>query len=167
MSQQQAPAAPSGAQSPMEVATQLWSNFENGVHSGFMKMTPEKWIRLVVIVGAYALIRPYLMKLGAKLQAREHEKEVDLAGLDPKSQDAIRALRGGKKIEIPGVDSDSEGEEEPKPADWGKKARLRQRKFIRGKVEEEERRRREEDEETDEELEEILNAIQVAPHLKQ
>ncbi|KAL1606840.1 hypothetical protein SLS60_004249 [Paraconiothyrium brasiliense] len=114
---------------------------------------PEGWIRLVWIVGAYLLLRPYLMKLGARAQEKQHEKDaVDAAptGAEVHPND----LRGGRKIgvAIPGVDSDDEEEEEKteaKPGQWGKKARARQRKFIRDTLEKEEKRLQDEQEQED------------------
>ncbi|POS83851.1 hypothetical protein EPUL_005328 [Erysiphe pulchra] len=37
-------------------------------------MRPRDYIRIIVIVGAYLLIRPYLLKFAAKIQAKEYVK---------------------------------------------------------------------------------------------
>lgn len=131
-------------------------NLVRNTTQAFTEMKPEGYIRLVVIVGAYALIRPYLMKLGAKMQERQHERDAmeELLPTDIHPNE----LRTGKKYAIPGVEeSDDEEETEVKPGQWGKAARVRQRKFIRGKLEEEERRLQAEQEaESDKEIEDLL-----------
>lgn len=119
---------------------------------------PQNWIRLVVIVGAYLLIRPYLMKFGERMQEKQHERDAAAAagtGADIHPNE----LRTGKKFAIPGVsESDDEEETEIRPGDWGKKARVRQRKFIRHTMEKEEQRLLDEQEEED--LKEILDLLQ-------
>lgn len=92
------------------------------------------------------------------MQAKAHEKdaaqtEAEGAELSPND------LRGGKKakVEIPGVGDSSDEEEEARPGDWGKQARVRQRKFIRQALEREEARLADEQEaESDKEIEEFL-----------
>jgi hypothetical protein len=114
-------------------------NFYRNTSEAFTTMKPEGYIRLVVIVGAYALLRPYIMKIGANLQERQHERDA-LEELLPAEMHP-NEIRTGKKFAIPGVEeSDSEEEGEAKPGQWGKTARVRQRKFIREKLEEEERK---------------------------
>ncbi|KAE9373999.1 DUF1531-domain-containing protein [Stipitochalara longipes BDJ] len=141
-----------------------YNNFtRNAVHM-WDDMTMLKYIRLVAIVGAYALLRPYIMKWGEKLQAKEHEKELDpyeLATADAKEKGKIspNQLRGagGKVVEL--GDSDSEEEAEATAADvkWGKKARKRQRAVIKKVLadEEEVRRQLQEDDE-DKDIQEYL-----------
>ncbi|KAF2281447.1 DUF1531-domain-containing protein, partial [Westerdykella ornata] len=135
------------------------SNFTRNTKAGLADMTPKDWIRLVIIVGTYCLLRPYLIKLGGRMQTKSHEAdaaETEALGAEISPND----LRGGKKgkIEIPGVgDSSDEDEEESRPGDWGKKARVRQRKFIREALEREERRLAEDQEaESDKEIEQFL-----------
>lgn len=89
------------------------------------------------------------------MQKRAHEKdaqETTDAEIQPNE------LRGGKKIAIPGVESDGEEEEgEQEVPKWGAKARVRQRKFIRSALEKEEKRLQDEQEdESDKEIEEFL-----------
>ncbi|KAK7189221.1 hypothetical protein DPSP01_005389 [Paraphaeosphaeria sporulosa] len=124
------------------------SRFRNFMAS-FSRLKPEGWIRLIWIVGAYMLLRPYLMKLGARAQERQHEKESAEAA-DTGAELHPNDLRGGKKVAIPGVDSDDEEEKsEAKPGQWGKKARVRQRKLIRETLEKEEKRLQDEQEQED------------------
>ncbi|KAF2689211.1 DUF1531-domain-containing protein [Lentithecium fluviatile CBS 122367] len=131
-------------------------NFVRNTSEAFTKMQARDYIRLVVIIGAYALLRPYIMKIGARLQERQHERDAmeELLPADIHPNE----LRTGKKFAIPGVEeSDSEEEGEAKPGQWGKRARVRQRKFIREKLEEEERRLREaQEEEEDKDIADLL-----------
>jgi len=136
-------------------AVKTWANnFQRNVGQSFSNMTAEKYIRLVAVVGAYALLRPYIMKLGAKLQTREHEKELD-AGEMAAAEAAIspNSLRG--QIEVPD-DSDDDEAVVPEP-NWGKKARKRQRQLVRKVLEAEEKLRREEQEDDeDKDIQEFL-----------
>jgi hypothetical protein len=129
-------------------------NFVRNTSSAFTTMTPERYIRLVVIVGTYALLRPYLIKLGAKLQEKQHERDAAevLGDIHPNE------LRTGKKYAIPGLDEDDdEDEDDVQPGDWGKTARVRQRNFIRQALEKEEKRLQDEQEaESDKEIEDLL-----------
>jgi hypothetical protein len=129
-------------------------NFKHNATHAFAGMNPKDWIRIVMIVGTYCLIRPYLIKLGARAQQKQHEKDAaaTLAEISPNE------LRGEGKIQIPGLgDSDEEEDTEVKPGDWGKKARVRQRKFIRDAIKKEEDRLRDEQEaESDKEIEQFL-----------
>jgi len=131
-----------------------WSgNLTRNTSSAFANLRLQDYIRLVIIIGGYALLRPYIMKLGTKLQMQIHEKEGAEVFMDPNE------LRG-VKIEIPGVESDEDdsGDEVHTGADmdFGRKARLRQRKFIREALEREEQRLRDEAEGSDAEIEEFL-----------
>ncbi|KAF2741099.1 DUF1531-domain-containing protein [Polyplosphaeria fusca] len=124
------------------------NNFIRNTSESFTRMQIKDYIRLVMIVCSYLLLRPYLMKLGAKIQEKQHAKDAEET-VNPND------LRGN--IEIPGVDDSDEEEEESKPGDWGKSARVRQRKFIRDTLEKEERKLQEEQEdESDKEIEEFL-----------
>lgn len=89
---------------------------------------------------------------------KQHEEE---------SAEALRGtispneLRGQKAmVRLPGEDSDSEDDEangESSAADWGKKARKRQRMVIKKLIEAEEDRLREsKEEEEDKDIEEFL-----------
>lgn len=99
-------------------------------------------------------MRPYLVKLGGRFQASDHERELDdtevlSAAVSPNS------LRG--QIDVP---DDSESEEEvggPTDTNWGRKARRRQRRMIKSTVEAEEKLRAEQEEaDSDKEIEEFL-----------
>lgn len=122
-------------------------------------LTPKDYIRLLAIVGGYCLLRPYLVRLGGRFQASDHEREIDddteiLSGGRDKGIISPNLLRG----QIP-EDSEEEEEEEGDKGvvSWGRKARRRQRGLVRKIVEAEEKRRREEEEaDSDKEIEEFL-----------
>jgi hypothetical protein len=145
------------------LATLAGDRITNNVKSGFSNMTPEKWIRLIIVAGAYALLRPYIIKLGAKQQMKALEREgaEDAAA---SAEISPNQLRG--QIDIP-EDSDDEdvllgGKEKETVAavtatEWGKKARRRQRDVIKKLLDaEEERLRQEHEDEEDKDIEEFL-----------
>lgn len=131
------------------------SNVRSQVSYSYHRLSAQDYIRLIAIVGAYCLLRPYLLKLGAKFQAKDHERELDPDEMASAAATSVNSLRG--KVHVP-EDTDSESDEEGrKGTDWGKKARRRQRRVLRGILEAEEKRRREEEEaESDKEIEEFL-----------
>jgi hypothetical protein len=129
--------------------TQWVNNFQRNAMHMFDGMEVKNYIRLIAVVGAYALLRPYLMKLGEKIQAKQHEKVLDPHEMETaKAAISPNSLRG--LVEVP-EDSESEGEGEAttKGADWGKKARRRQRQMVRRILEKEEELRREQEENED------------------
>ncbi|KAL0258917.1 hypothetical protein SLS55_006422 [Diplodia seriata] len=134
----------------------VWgSNFTTQTTKTFSELRPLDYIRLVTIIGAYCLLRPYLMQLGAYLQRRQHEAD---SKSDTGATLSANDLRGKNqpKVAIPGVDSDSDSEDEDKD-DWGRTARLRQRKFVRQMLAAHEKKLRDEAEaESDKEIEEFL-----------
>jgi hypothetical protein len=149
-------------QSLTEYLSQWGSDVATNVTTSFTRISAKEWIRIIIIVGTYLLIRPHLLKLGGKAQTRAHEADAadGAAGAAEVHPNELRTGKkpAAKKIAIPGVDSDEEGEgQEEQPAEWGKKARVRQRKFIRSAMEEAERRLAEQQEaESDKEIEEFL-----------
>lgn len=101
------------------------------------------------------LLRPYIIKLGGQSQMKVHEQEAAEAvpALSPND------LRG--QVTIPEDSSDSEdeagGTTSGAQADWGKKARRRQRHMIKRLLEVEEKRLEEsKEEEEDKDIEEFL-----------
>ncbi|KAK3988613.1 protein trafficking Pga2 [Cladorrhinum sp. PSN332] len=142
------------------MATVVGDRFTTNIQSTFQNMSPQKWLRVVIIAGAYMLLRPYLLKLGGKLQMNTHEKEAEEAeeAARAKAKISPNQLRG--RVEIPEDTDDEEDEEEEGEAtgaDWGKKARRRQRQMIKKLLEAEERRLMETKEmEEDKDIEEFL-----------
>ncbi len=96
------------------------------------------------------LLRPYLIHLGKKSQMASHEAaEKTGAEMSPNE------LRG--KVDIPDESEDEAETAEASSADWGKKARRRQRKFLKDMLAEEERKLQETlEEEEDKDIEQYL-----------
>jgi hypothetical protein len=122
-------------------------NFLHNIENAF-NMDLHTFIRIVVVVGAYMLIRPYLVKGGAKLQEREHAK---VYAADKEREEKARAaegvkispnmLRGEKGVVGVPEDTDSEAEAEANGTNWGGKARKRQRKVVKSILEADEKMR--------------------------
>jgi hypothetical protein len=136
----------------------VWGgNLTRNTSAAFAELRLKDYIRMVTIIGAYCLLRPYIIALGGKLQTKVHERD-SAEGQEDGAEISANELRG--KFAIPGVDEsdgDDDEEGEARAGDWGRKARVRQRRFIRAKLEAEEKRLQEEAEaESDKELEEFL-----------
>ncbi|PSR94327.1 protein trafficking Pga2, partial [Coniella lustricola] len=136
------------------------NNLTTNLRNSFAGMAPENWIRLVIIVGTYMLIRPYLLKLGAKTQMKQHEKEAaeTKAAAIEQAKMSPNELRGHK---IAGIPEDSDEEEvaqaESTSADWGKKARKRQRQMIKKILDAEEKRLQDlQEDDEDKDIQEFL-----------
>ena len=127
-----------GAQYVIENIKYFALNFLHNLEN-VLKMDLRTAIRLVVVVGAYLLIRPYLVKGGAKLQEKQHEKVY--AADKKREKEALlsaNSLRG--QIEVP-EDTDSEKEGQASGVNWGGKARKKQRKTIKKILEADEKMR--------------------------
>jgi len=146
------------------LATTIRDRIATNLPSSFSSLSAQQWIRLVVVIGAYALLRPYLLKLAARSQMQAHEAAS--AGHDYASDAQIspNQLRGGasKKQNRLGIavpeDSDGDGGGgQTSAADWGTKARRRQREVVKRLLDEHEKRLQDhlEDEE-DEDIKEFL-----------
>lgn len=144
-----------------------YERFTRNLKGTLQEMSPEKWIRIVIIVGTYMLVRPYLLKLGGKTQMKQHEKEAAEAEAEAEAKAKLspNELRG-HKIEIPedsdeSDESDAEGDEGKKSSasatDWGKKARRRQRTMVKKLLDAEEKRLQElQEDDEDKDIEEFL-----------
>ncbi|KAI1375164.1 trafficking PGA2-domain-containing protein [Hypoxylon crocopeplum] len=127
------------------------SRFSNNISESFTSMTPKQWIRLVIIVGAYALLRPYIIKMGAKFQEKQFEKQFEE---EKQAEISPNQLRG--EIGLP-EDSDEDEQAETTASDWGKKARKRQRNMIKKLLDAEEKRLQElQEDEEDKDIEQYL-----------
>lgn len=138
---------------------QAWvQDFRDHAAQSSRNLTPKDYIRLLVIVGGYCLLRPYLIKLGGRFQAADHERELDGTEISSSAAVSPDSLRG--HVDIP---DDSESEEEIGGAtgtNWGGNARRRQRKLIKSIVDAEEQLRAEEEEaDSDKEIEEFLRKV--------
>lgn len=101
------------------------------------------------------LLRPYLIKLGARSQMQSHENAEMEA--QAKAEISPNQLRGQINIPEDSDDEDDDPQADVSGADWGKKARRRQRTMIKKLLEAEERRLQEsKEEEEDKDIEEFL-----------
>jgi len=104
---------------------------DNSIKS-FEGMTAQRWIRIIVIIGGYMLVRPWLLKFAADRQKKQFEKESEELGLGgPDAND----LRGGKGKKGKGTSGGGGGKvlgevKEEGKDDWGNKAKARQRKGV-------------------------------------
>ncbi|KAG9247539.1 protein trafficking Pga2 [Calycina marina] len=130
------------------------SNFMTNVVNTLDGMDSKKWIRLVIVIGAYFLIRPWIMKFGEWVQEGEHKKAENvtmedlqiMAGEKPKlTPNDIR----GNPTNLSEDTEDSEEESEATGANWGKKARRRQRQVLKRILAQEEALRLETDGDAD------------------
>ncbi|KAI1262441.1 DUF1531-domain-containing protein [Xylariaceae sp. FL1019] len=117
------------------------------------KYTPQQWIRIIAIVGAYILFRPYVLKHAAKYQEKQMKKQSeDQAEISPNQ------LRGEQTY----IPDDTDDEEEAdvgqtSASDWGKKARRRQRQVLKKLIDDQEKRLQETvEEEEDKDIAEFL-----------
>ncbi|KAF1917101.1 trafficking PGA2-domain-containing protein [Ampelomyces quisqualis] len=65
--------------------------------ASFEGMTAQRWIRIIVIIGGYMLVRPYLLGFAAKRQKAQFEAEAEELGLERDAGPNANSLRGGKK----------------------------------------------------------------------
>ncbi|OTA92657.1 hypothetical protein M434DRAFT_74256 [Hypoxylon sp. CO27-5] len=136
-----------------QLFTLVKDRFSNNLSESFSSMTPKQWIRLVIIVGAYMLLRPYIIKLGAKHQEKQLEKQFKEEE-ERQAQISPNQLRG--QLDIP-EDSEEEEQAETTASDWGKKARKRQRNMIKKLLDAEEKRLQElQEDEEDKDIEQYL-----------
>ncbi|KAI1096721.1 DUF1531-domain-containing protein [Rostrohypoxylon terebratum] len=136
-----------------QLFTLVRDRFSHNVTESFSSMTPKQWIRLVIIVGAYALLRPYIIKMGAKHQEKQLEKQFKEEE-ERQTQISPNQLRG--EIGIPD-ESDDDEQGETTASDWGKKARKRQRNVLKKMLEAEEKRLQElQEDEEDKDIEQYL-----------
>ncbi|KAH7361971.1 trafficking PGA2 [Plectosphaerella cucumerina] len=133
--------------------SQILDRTVNNLRQSFEDITMQKFIRLVIIVGAYVLLRPYLMKLTSRSQMDQHETELDDPNA-PKAKISPNTLRG--QVDIP-EDTDDEEDAGTSSADWGKKARRRQRAVIKQLLDaEEDRLAKAQEDDEDKDIEEFL-----------
>jgi hypothetical protein len=69
--------------------------FNNSIKS-WEEMTAQRWLRIVVIIGAYMLIRPYLLNHAETSRKRRADKEAAELGLDVGTEMTPNDFRGGK-----------------------------------------------------------------------
>ncbi|KAH7032940.1 protein trafficking Pga2, partial [Microdochium trichocladiopsis] len=138
----------------------LYERTTVNVAGSFKDMTPQQYIRLVMIVGAYMLFRKYVIVHGAKYQQRQMEKREAEEKAEKEKRNAEMSpndLRGAA-----GIPEDTDSEDEGAAASgsvlqFGKKARRRQRNAIKKLLDaEEERLRQLQEDEEDKDIQEFL-----------
>lgn len=123
-------------------------NASNNIQNSFANMTLQSWVRLIAIVGGYMLLRPYIMRwAGKSTVARMEQDDVNSRSKDEAISAATtpNEFRGIKEKLYEADDDEGDGT----GADWGQRARLRQREMLKTLLEEEERRREAEAEDAD------------------
>ncbi|KAJ4145482.1 hypothetical protein LMH87_004331 [Akanthomyces muscarius] len=117
------------------------NNATNNLQDTFTNMSIQGWLRLTAIVGGYLLLRPWILKLSVKTAVskleEEDERDKAKAALTPNE------LRGAKQQLEEHLEDDSG---DGTGADWGQRARVRQRTLLKEMLEAEEQRRMEEQE---------------------
>ena len=140
---------------------QTWSvSLQHNISESVTRLTLQDFLRLVIIVGGYAMLRPYLIKLGGRFQAKDHEREFDETEASSIAAVSPHSLRGQVTVPDDTDDEDSDGRDHSrhsKTAEWGRQARHRQRHMIRRLLEAEERARQDEAaSDSDRDIEEFL-----------
>lgn len=121
-------------------------------------MELKKWIRIVAVVGAYLLIRPYFIKMGAKKQEQAYAKT---RAEHAEKQEKEKHM-GANSFRESGKISEDTDEEDAKTSSndvkWGGKARKKQRQQIRKILDNEEKLRREQQaDDEDKDIQEFLH----------
>ncbi|KAH8173974.1 protein trafficking PGA2 domain-containing protein [Sarocladium implicatum] len=122
-------------------------NASRNLHEAFTSMTMQHYLRLVVIIGGYILLRPQLLKFVGRGAAKQMEKRDAMEKAAAQAEISANQLRTGKAVVEEDEDEYYEGQ--GTGADWGAKARTRQRLMLKKLMEAEERRKEEEDEDKD------------------
>lgn len=123
---------------------QYGQNATNNISEAVTTMTLNSWLRLIVIVGGYMLLRPraltFITRGAVKKMEEEDEREKARAKITPNE------LRGAK-MQLQEQEDEDVGD--GTGADWGQRARIRQREVLKQMLEAEEKRREEEEEDKD------------------
>ncbi len=121
------------------------------------RLQAKDYIRLIAIVGGYCILRPYLIKLGGKHQAKDHDRALDTDETSSPAAISPNALRGQNDI---AEDSDSDEDAAAGAGlNWGKTTRRKQRRTLKQILEAEERRGAVEEADSDKEIEEFLQKV--------
>jgi hypothetical protein len=77
-----------------------WKNrFVNNSVASYHEMTAHRWIRIVLIVCAYLLVRPWFVNAAAKKQREQLDKEAEELGLGKSGAPNANDFRGkGVKV---------------------------------------------------------------------
>lgn len=77
----------------------------NNSIKSFEDMTLQRWIRIIAIVGAYLLVRPWLLSQAAKQQKKQLDKEAEELGLGRDEANANDFRGGSKKNKAKGAET--------------------------------------------------------------
>ena len=119
------------------------------IEENVVRLPRKSSIRLLVIIGAYCLFRPYLLKWGGIKQTTNYDKALE----EDEAEDSSAATESQDASDYSAKSTTANGDDQG--ATWGEKARQRQKRPVRELVE-----GREEvfgpDAESDKEIEEFL-----------
>ncbi|KAK2593019.1 hypothetical protein QQS21_009273 [Conoideocrella luteorostrata] len=131
--------------------SQYGQNASQNISEGFNDISLQGWIRIIIVAGGWMLLRPYLQKFVtkgavAKMERDDRKARGEEDGKLPHPELTPNEYRGIKeKLYADDDDAGADGT----GSDWGQAARVRQRKMLRGLLEEDERRRAAQDEDAD------------------
>lgn len=101
---------------------------------------PGEILRMVIILGGYLLLRPYILKMQAKFQERDHAREID-----PTEESSHAAM--GARRKPAGEETDDEDDDS-----WGAKLKRKQKAEALAKA-----KLLEEENDSDDEIAEYLD----------
>ncbi|CCU74765.1 hypothetical protein BGHDH14_bgh02598 [Blumeria hordei DH14] len=122
-----------------EIVKQGGENLVHNVWGMCERICLRDFIRIIIIVGGYLLLRPYLLKFAAKIQAKQYANDADTDVSTSSDKLSHNQLRGTGAVDLPHSDSeDNQNDRIASGADWGTKARKRQKRAIKRIMEEKE-----------------------------
>ncbi len=125
----------------VNLAATIGDRFTTNISNSVSSLTAQQWIRIIVVACGYMLLRPYVLKLGARQQMKQHER--DEADAEERARVTPNEIRGFKVVAPVPEDSDSDDggsvnvggagarQHSSSATDWGKKARRRQRQLVK------------------------------------
>lgn len=113
-------------------------NASNNLQEAFSNMTTQQWLRLVMIVGGYILFRTRFMTFMSKRSAKQMEED-DAKEQAAKAKLSPNQLRTGKTAAD--LDDEDADQGDGTGADWGLRARNRQKRVLKQLWEAEEQRK--------------------------
>lgn len=102
---------------------------------------PGEILRMVIILGGYLLLRPYILKMQAKFQERDHAREID------PTEESSHAAMGARRRKPAGEETDDEDDDS-----WGAKLKRKQKAEALAKA-----KLLEEENDSDDEIAEYLD----------
>lgn len=86
----------------MDYLIEAKNRLVNNSIKSFEGMTTQRWVRIIAIVGAYMLIRPYLLRGAANRQKAAMDKEADELGLGKTTANDLRGVKKSTKSRLQG-----------------------------------------------------------------